>query len=260
MSTENTDPAVRPEVQADAHGLSVSSTATLAWAVAQLGADPADTLTEAWEDQAYLLIAGSSRAPSAVGLLSTGAWPRGYWILDRTSPAAFVVDLADQARASRAERIWDEMSSPGFLDDPRRVTHLELGVPIELVAAFGSADGTNEDEPVIVSRYRINPGHYLVTETITRAGASVALHGLWAVGAEVTLEALADIEGFDAWTVDADCSICHRSWSAFYGSDRFVPQPGVPGLEWHYQDATGHENNTVDCPASRCPGRIAFTV
>ncbi|WP_026930164.1 hypothetical protein [Glycomyces tenuis] len=260
MSTENTDPTARPEVHADAHGLSVAATATLDWAVAQLGADPADTLTEAWEDPAYLLIAGSARAPSAIGLPSTGAWPSGYWILDRTSPAAFAADLADQARASGTETIWDEVSGPGFLDDPRRVSHLELGVPIELVTAFGSTDGTDDDEPDIVGRYRIRPGHYLVAETIGRAGTRVALHGFWAVPTEVTLEALADIEGFDAWTVEADCSTCHRSWSAFYGSDRFVPQPGVPALEWHYRDATGHEDNTVDCPAIRCSGRVAFTI
>lgn len=260
MSTNHTDPAARPEVQADAHGLRIAATATLDWAVAQLGADPADTLTEAWENQAYLCIAGAARAPSAVGLPSTGAWPQGYWILDRTSPAAFATDLADQVRDSRAETIWDEMSSPGFLDDPRRVSYLELGVPIELVAAFGSADGTDEDEPVIVGRYRINPGHYLVTETITRAGTSVTLHGFWAVSAEVTLEALADIEGFDASTAEADCSTCRRYWCAFFGTDRFVPQPGIPALEWHYQDATGHKDNTVDCPAIRCPGRITFTI
>lgn len=262
MSTEPSITAV-PAVTAEAYHLTVAANDTLDHAVHRLHATSAETLTETWQHPACLFATPPGQALTESDLHPEDSWPPpSRHVLDRTSLHAFARDLTTLGFHARAETVWDDTTGLSFLDDPRRLSLLTLAVPVTLTAATVIDKDAGAPRAVILDRYPIPAGRYLFCEIITAAGTRTWLHGIWACPGEVTVEALAEVEGFDAWQISADCPSCGRSWIACAGSWWFNPDPDDIGndLEWHYEDATGHRDNTVDCPIGWCPGRVAFTV
>ncbi|MCH7229895.1 hypothetical protein L0U85_03335 [Glycomyces sp. L485] len=250
-------------VTAEAYCLTVAATATLDHAVHHLHAAPAESLAEAWQHPACLFATPPGQALTENDLdTGGGRQPPSRHVLDRTGLHAFARELTALGFHAGAETVWDDTTGLSFLDDSRRLSLLTLSVPCTLTAATVIDEDDGASRAVILDRYPIPAGRYLFCEIITAAGTRAHLHGIWACPGEITVEALADIEGFDAWQISADCSSCNRSWIACAGSWWFNPDPDDVGndLEWHYEDATGHRDNTIDCPIGWCPGRVVFTV
>lgn len=262
MSTEPSITAA-PIVTAQVHRLTVAANDTLDHAVHHLHATVAEALTEAWQHPACLFATPAGRTLTESDLEPENSWPPpSRHVLDRTGLHAFARDLTALGFHAGAETVWDDTTGLSFLDDPRRLSLLTLAVPCTLTAATLIDEDNGTSKAVILDRYLIPAGRYLFCEVITAAGTRAHLHGIWVCPGEVTVEALADAEGFDAWQISAGCSSCNRSWIACAGSWWFNPAPDDIGndLEWHYEDATGHRGNTIDCPIGWCPGRVAFTV
>jgi hypothetical protein len=262
MFRKHTSTVSAPTVTADKHGLSIAAAATLDYAIHCLDAVPAPRLTEAWAASEPLFAAPADRFHSEQHVERIGPWPPDPPLaVDRRSPIGFADDLTVLGFTARAETVWDDTSRLTYLDDPRRLHLLTVEEPFWLWTP-GTDDEPGSTTVAADDRYRIRADHYLFTEIISAAGTRTTLHGIWNCSGPVTTEGLADIDGFDAWQIDATCGSCQRRWIACAGSAWCNPDPDDVGndLEWHFEDAAGHRYDTVDCPISGCPGRVAFTV
>ncbi|THV35720.1 hypothetical protein [Glycomyces buryatensis] len=264
MSANHFTAAVAPPaVTADNHGLSVAATATLDYAACSLNLAGHQPLTEVWAQTACIVAALPGQVIDESDLDPGGGWPgEGLHVLDRRSPSSFAYDLTALGFDARAETIWDDTARLNFADAPRRLHLLTVETPLALAAATVTDDQARPSRAAVLGRYEIRPGRYLFAEIITAAGTRTMLHGIWACPGDMTTESLAEVEGFDAWQINAACASCGRAWIACAGSAWFRPDPDDVGndLDWHYEDATTARGEAIDCPIGWCPGRVDFTV
>jgi hypothetical protein len=161
---------------------------------------------------------------------------------------------------------WREADYETYADDPRRIDYVTVCKPFKVVTVEYSAYACSSPHGDGYAR------RWTITQTVTvEAGLYViATYGIegrvHSVGFSEdttripTVEGLADVEGWCADRAFASCDTCRSRWVAESASWRFEADYGTTVDGFDYDDAQGFADNTIDCPAEDCSGRVGFDI